>query len=353
MPRKERLPPNVSSFVDRHGKRRYRYRGKGRAFYLREHPNSAAGKAELATKLAEQDNPPSRYAQGTVGWTAQRYFASPAFTGSKGADTERNARRILEPFTERFATDRIADFRFDHIETILAEAAVQRIVAGRKRGGPSAANNLRGELKPFFDYAFKLLAIEKINPVTQAAKIKVPKGGFYSWTEADIAQYRARWPLGTAARLCAEIALWTWQRRADVSKFGPAQLRDGKFCYTQGKTGKELWLPAAPQLLAAIDAMPVVGTSSFLVNDYGRPFTVAGLGNKFREWCDEADLPRCTLHGLRKAGARRAAEHGASNQMLKGAGGWSGDAEVGLYTAAVEQERMAEQALRPVIESDR
>jgi predicted ATPase len=47
------------------------------------------------------------------------------------------------------------------------------------------------------------------------------------------------------------------------------------------------------------------------VNDYGKPFAVAGFGNKFREWCNEAGLPRrgsC----LRKTAATIAAENGAT-----------------------------------------
>ena len=32
---------------------------------------------------------------------------------------------------------------------------------------------------------------------------------------------------------------------------------------------------------------------------------MAGLGNRMREWCDEAGLPQCAAHGLRKAIARR------------------------------------------------
>jgi hypothetical protein len=47
---------------------------------------------------------------------------------------------------------------------------------------------------------------------------------------------------------------------------------------------------------------------TFLVNEYGKPFTAKGFGAWFRARCDEAGLPRCTAHGLRKAGATIAAE---------------------------------------------
>jgi integrase len=353
MPRKERLPRNVSAYVDQHGKLRYRFRKAGHSTrYFKAHPNSVEGKAELKAMLERRPVAVDRYARGTVGWVAGRYYASAAFTGRKNVETAANSRRILEPFVSGFANDQLGDFRFDHIEAVLSKAAATRTVGKRKLGGPSASNNLRGELKPFFDYGFKLLDIEKKNPVEQAAPIAVPKRGFHSWSEGEIAQFRAHWPIGTKARLCVEIALWTWLRRGDVSTFGRKHLQGGKLQLVHSKTSKALGLPAAPQLIAAIEAMPVTGTETYLVTSFGKPFSKGGLGNKVREWCDQAGLPHCTLHGLRKAGARRAAELQASNQMLKAVGGWSGDQEVALYTASADQVRLAELTLNALIEFD-
>ena len=43
---------------------------------------------------------------------------------------------------------------------------------------------------------------------------------------------------------------------------------------------------------------------------FGKSFTANGFGNKMREWCDEAGLPECTSHGLRKLCLVRLAEAG-------------------------------------------
>lgn len=358
-PRKERLPKNVTAFVDRHGRLRYRFRKTGHATHsFAHHPNSPEGKRELADHLAGVKPRPGagRHAHGTVGWAAARYFASAAFLGAKNPQTQRTAHLILDKFVVRFAPAMVADFRFDHIEAVLLDAAQPRSEDGprgaRRRGGPSAASNLRGELKPFFDYAHKVLGVEKPNPVDQAAPIAVPKGGFHSWTEEEIAQYRARWPLGTMARLAAEIVLWTWQRRGDAATFGRKHVKDGKYRVTHAKTGKVGWLPFAPQLEAAIDAMPLTGTGTYLVTSFGKPFSKAGLGNKMRAWCDAAGLPHCTMHGLRKAAARRAADLGASQQGLKAVGMWSGDHEVATYVADADQARLAATTLNAVIAFD-
>ena len=146
--------------------------------------------------------------------------------------------------------------------------------------------------------------------------------------------------------------LWTWQRRGDARLFGPAHIREGKINYRQGKTGKDLWLPVAPQLLEAISAMQQIGLKSYLVTQSGQTFSATGFGNKMREWCDQAGLQHCSSHGIRKAGARRAAQLEAGNQGLKAVGGWSGDSEVATYTAAVEQEALAAATLGRVIAAD-
>jgi integrase len=98
--------------------------------------------------------------------------------------------------------------------------------------------------------------------------------------------------------------------------------------------------------------MPMTGIETFLVTNYGKPFSPDGLGNKMREWCDQAGLPGCTAHGLRKALARRTADLGATQQQLKAVGTWSNDAEVATYVAGADQARLAENALSKVIEWD-
>jgi hypothetical protein len=49
-------------------------------------------------------------------------------------------------------------------------------------------------------------------------------------------------------------------------------------------------IPIAPPLADIIAATPMIGVKTFLVTDYGKPFTPAGFGNWFRERCNEAGL---------------------------------------------------------------
>jgi integrase len=344
---KRRRYPNVSSFTDRHGKLRWRYRKTGHpTYYFRNPPDTPGFKEELTA--CEAAEPPKagtgRAVPRSVGDLVARYYGSADFN-SGGAEDQRRRRLIIERFRAEYGRDLVENFRFDHIEAILLACSRKRQEGTRTVGGKVAAQNLRKQLRRLFAYARRLQWIA-VNPVEDAAKIKADKtGGFHTWTEDEIAQYQARHPLGSRARLALEIILWTGQRRGDARLFGPEHLKRGKINYQQGKTGKDMALPASPQLLEAIGAMQRVGLKTFLVTDFGNPFSRAGFGNKVREWCDQAGLPQCSAHGLRKAIARRMAEGGATQQQIKAVGGWSGDAEVAIYTAAADQERLADATL--------
>lgn len=356
MTRKRRKIPNVTSYLDRHGKERWRYRKTGQPTYSFENaPGTKLFKAELEQCRQATPAPAAanRAKPRTVEDLCARYYLSADFN-SGGATDQTRRKGLIESFRVEFRDDLVENFGFEHVEAILLARSKKRYDAKRKRivGGMMAAGSLKKQLRRLFAHARRLKWIEG-NPVEEADSVKAGKSkGFHSWTDSEIAQYQRRHPLGTRARLALEIMLWTWQRRSDARLFGPDHLKGGRFNYTQGKTDKDLWLPAAPQLLEAISAMQRVGLKTYLVTDYGLPFSAAGFGNKMREWCDEAGLRHCTSHGLRKAGARRAAEQGATQPGLKAVGGWSGDQEVAIYTAAASQATLAETTLRRVIDAD-
>jgi integrase len=346
---KRKLPKYVTAYYDRHGKERLRYRRGLISRNLRGPYNSPDFRADLAN--AKADKPPApRAPLGTVSELVARYYGSATFQKA-GPTRQRVVRGILESFRNDYGADLVANFRFDHIEAILLAKAKKRQDGKREVGGPVAAANLHKQLKRLFRYAEKVGMIAT-NPAALAEGVKAPKGGLHPWSEAEIAAYRSKHPLGTKARLALEIMLWTGLRLGDAAKFGRGHIKGGIVRYVQAKTDKELVLPAAPQMVAAIEAMPMTGIETFLVTDYGKPFSVDGLGNKVRQWCDEAGLPHCTAHGLRKALARRTADLGATQQQLKAVGTWSNDAEVATYVKGADQARLADTALAKVIEWD-
>lgn len=349
MPKKRAPDLYTSTFIDRHGKERCRFRRGGFSCSL-PHPSHPDYRKAYEAALAgvARKEPAPRSIPQSIGDLVTRFYGSSQFLRG-GADWQRTVRAVLEPFREEFGRDLVADFRFNDVEVILSRKAEKRIVGKRTVGGPAAAARLHEQLQRLFDYAVRLDWIGS-NPARKAElPVKGEGAGFHSWSEAEIARYQQRHPLGTKARLALEILLWTGLRRADAVRLGPQHLRDGRIQLQAGKTGKAVDLIAAPDLLAAIEAMPAVGLTTLLVTDYGRPFTVAGFGGWFRDRCDEAGLKYCTAHGLRKALARRAADQGATQQQLKAVGQWSSDRDVATYTAASEQRGLADAALSKVI----
>jgi integrase len=67
------------------------------------------------------------------------------------------------------------------------------------------------------------------------------------------------------------------------------------------------------------------------------------FGNWFRDACRTAKCPG-TAHSLRKAGATRAAERGASERQLMAIFGWSTGKMAQLYTRAADRSRLARDA---------
>lgn len=357
MAKRRFLPKYVSSFADRHGKERLRFRRAGQPTgYFKAALGTEEFRIEYRAFLDAATGPSTiaieRAAPGTIADLVAQYFAVPTRLGPSTV-TQDKVRRIVGAFRDEHGSKPVNRIGFEHVEGIIAKKLVRTMVdtprGKRPSGGPEAARKLRKELVRLFDFAVKKRMIAT-NPAAQAERVKVPvdqrSTGFHTWTEDEIAQYRAHHRLGTNARLAMELMLWTGQRRSDAIRMGRQHIKDGRIHVVQKKGGKGLWLPVAPQLLEAIVAMPARGNHlCFLINEYGRPFTDGGFGNWFRDRCDEAGLQHCTAHGLRKATMRRMAELGTANQSMKAVSGHSKDNEVAHYTAQADQRRMADDAI--------
>jgi integrase/recombinase XerD len=81
---------------------------------------------------------------------------------------------------------------------------------------------------------------------------------------------------------------------------------------------------------------------TYLVTEFGKPFSVAGFGNRLRKWCDEAGLPIARPR-LRKAGSARLAELGASDREIMAITGHQTAKEVDRYTK--RQKKLAASAM--------
>lgn len=221
------------------------------------------------------------------------------------------------------------------------------VLRDRKMAFPEAANNRIKAMRQVFKWGTKK-KFAPSNPAREVSYFKSGSTGYHTWTPEEVRQFEERHPIGTKARLALALLMFTGQRRADITRFGRQHVRNGKLTFIQHKgrnrNPKQLTLPILPALQRIIDASPC-GDLTFLVNDLNRPFTDAGFGNKFREWCNQAGLRHCSAHGLRKAGASIAAENGATSRQLMAVFGWSSLKMAELYARGADQKRLAEDAM--------
>jgi integrase len=344
--RRRMLPKYVSQFTDTGGKQRFRFRRTGqRTHYFQAPLGSEEFMAEYQACLDYRPAPaPLRETTaGTIDDLASQFYRSVAFNKAKPI-TRQKARAILDAFREGMFETKRGMIRVGGLTARGVEFShLDRIIADKAAIHPFAAVNLRKQLKRMFKHAVKI-KMRPDNPADLTEPLSQKTDGFHTWTEAEIAQYQTRHGLGTKARLALELFLWTAKRRSDGVRLGRQHIRDGCFYGRDEKTGKPSWIPIAPQLQAAIEAMPAqdgVEHLAFLVTEYGKPFSAKGFGNKMRQWCDEAGLPHCTTHGLRKAVSRRLAEAGIGNQGIKSITLHSDDREVATYTREASQRDLA------------
>jgi integrase len=217
------------------------------------------------------------------------------------------------------------------------------VLRERKKSLPGAASDRVKALRALFKWATAQKHCLS-NPALALNKIRITSEGHHTWTAEEIAQFEARHPTGTKANLALQILLYTGARRSDAVSLGRQHVQGTALRWTAYKNRNRfpvtIQIPLLHPLAAAIDAGPT-GDLVFLVTEYGKPFTIAGFGNWFKDRCREAGLRHCSAHGLRKAGSSRAAEAGATAHQLMAMFGWRSLAEAELYTKAAERKLMA------------
>lgn len=335
---KRRLPKYCSEFADRHGKVRVRFRRKGFApYYFKAVAWSSEFMAEYKACLSGEAASPLQAGQartkpGTFNALIATYYGSPEFRGLRPS-SQATYRGILERFRVKHGDKRVATIERKHIKAML----------GAMHDRPAAANNLLDRLKGLMKLALDL-GMRRDDPTYKMRGFRIEGDGFHTWTEAEIAQFETRHPIGSKARLALSLMLYTGQRRSDAVGMGWQHMEGGKIRVRQIKTTAALLIPLHPSLRTVLAATPR-NNLTFLTTAHGKPFSAAGFGNWFRDQCDAAGLPQCSAHGLRKAAARRLAEAGCTHSEIKAITGHKTDKEVAHYTAAADQSRLAERAM--------
>jgi integrase len=260
------------------------------------------------------------------------YYDSMVHFGSLAPSTQRMRRQILERFREA------------HGDLPIAELPAKFITLTLNKLKPEAARSWLKAIRHLMQYAVSV-ELAKSDP-TQGVKLPKHKtDGIHTWTEDEIAAFESAHAIGTKPRLALALLLYTAQRRGDVIRMGRQHINNGVLHVRQQKTGAVLDIPLHTDLQSIIAA--TAGEHlTFLTTVTGRPWAPDPFSREFRKWCDAAGLPEeCSAHGLRKAACRRLAEAGCSANEIAAISGHATLAEVQRYTKAVDQARMARNAM--------
>lgn len=353
MPR--RLPPGCIEDRDRHGNLRIYYRAKGvRKVRLRGTPWTPEFMAAYEDAKGAAPTPiKNAIGVGTWRWLCVKYFAECADYKRLDPRTRHVRRLILEStFDEPIAPASPKCFRDMPLSKMTTDAV--EVLRDRKLAFPEAANSRLKAIRQVFKFGVrkKFAAFDLARDVPY---IRTGSSGYHTWTVDEVRQFEERHPIGSKARLALALLMFTGQRRSDIVRFGKQHAKGGKLTFTQHKgrnrKPKKLTLPMLPILNLIIDASPC-GDLTFLENDLGRPFSDAGFGNKFRDWCNQAGLFHCTAHGLRKAGATIAANNGATSHQLMAMFGWDLIRMAEQYTRRADQQRLAGDAMHLIEAQD-
>ncbi|MFT8958613.1 MAG: site-specific integrase [Gluconobacter oxydans] len=251
-----------------------------------------------------------------------------------GASTQINYRRLLLSIQKApYADDYVDQFQTVHLRRFVEEFADR----------PAAANHRIKLFRMLFEHAVDD-GWRTDNPATPLKRLKEKQDGAESWSDEHIRQFEDRWPSGSVPRLALALLLYTGQRRSDVVRMGPRHIRGDLIEVTQQKTGAALLIPIHAAL--QIELYRHMTTPTFLARQNGEAFTANGFYMRFKAWRSEAGLPDgLSPHGLRKAAARRLAEAGCSPHQIAAITGHATLAEVQRYTRAVDQEKLAREAM--------
>ena len=325
----------VTRIVDRHGKVRWRFRRRGFSCYLPGAYASAEWRTAYEAALAEAKTPTptARFAHGSLGWLIAHYLASPRHA-QKASITRKTLHNELDWLRDVAGDLPVPSFRGRHVEALMA-----------KKVGPAAQNRVRKNLSMLFNHAIRLELIAA-NPVKATERVKHKSDGYHTWTEAEIARFLDHHGPSTKARLAILLALNTGAARQDLLALGWQNVAAGRIAYKRGKTKVEADLPILPELAEELAHVPR-SQMLFLPTQAGAAHTSAGFGNWFKDQAVKAGVTAdsANIHGLRKAGATRLAEHGASEWEIAAFLAHEDTSEAATYVRKANRAKLGTAAL--------
>jgi integrase len=334
MPRK--LPPHVErNSVKGHAYLSFRI-GKGPRIRLPDDPTSEPFRDAYAKAMASYGAAPvttvKKDAAGTLGALIESYLRGGAYTGLAEMSKPGYMSR-LNAMREEHGHRSVVGLTKERIKKAFLESLTDR---------PAAQLDTLKKLRILIKHAID----ENLLQHDPSVGIKRPKQKeVRAWTDAEMAAFERRWPVGTKQRTAYALMLSAGTARVDVHRITWKQIDIDSVGYTRHKSGVAVDIGITADLRKALDAAPrehltVINTA------FGKPFTIDGFSGFMRDAIKAAGLPLdCKPHGLRKTLGRLLADAGATAHDIMAALGHTTLAQAEKYTREADRRRGARRAV--------
>ena len=147
--------------------------------FMAAYSAAIAGLPEKPAEIGE-----CRTLPGTINALVVAYYKSDDWNHGLEVETQKTRRRVIEKFRGQHGDKRVALLHREHILKMLA--AIEKL----------PRNGIGSNYPPLLRAAVP--SMRKDDPTEGIATVKLPKSkGHHTWTDDEIEQYRAHWPLGT------------------------------------------------------------------------------------------------------------------------------------------------------------
>lgn len=201
---------------------------------------------------------------------------------------------------------------------------------------PATANIFARVSSIIFNYAVDMDYIGA-NP---ASRIKMYK--INTWSRWDLEEVKkvilANHPIVSTA---VALAFYTGQREADILNMKWEDIRDGKVFVKQAKTGTELEIKLAPELVTYLETIPKSG--KYIIGG-DKKMTGPSFRNMFKRVTRAMGIER-QFHGIRKTVGAMLAERGRNTNEIAALLGHKTLAMAALYTRQASNKKMIASAV--------
>jgi integrase len=245
------------------------------------------------------------------------------------------------------------------------------IKAEMKARTPSQAGNLLAALRGMIRWMIDERHLDEDDDPTiglKSGKAKASRetGGFLPWTEDDMALFRAKWPLGTEARLVFDILHYTFLRLGDAYRFGPPHLRQivrkmaVQIATEKSRGNTTVTVPVHPEFaesLRAARAAGIIGADVFsgkMIRGRVLAMNKKAWAAKFKKYAVLAGVnePKKSCHGVRNARAEVAAYADCTESQMMAMFGWTDPKMPAHYIAQANREKLGISGMEKIVAFD-